>query len=363
MMDDNERKLLFVNVVLTALILVVGIYYAVQTTAPVHLNIGGGSDIFKPLLSSINQHPEVKDYTNATPTVAKISDADLQFAKQNNITFFDNAKAGDYLLTYPGMQLVYDIDNDKVVNYFEQARAPADLLQKLYAHPEAANYTQTVPTVTKLDDQVLNAAKANNQQFFDLARSGDYLLEWADYVMLYDYNNDRVINTAPRVQLPADFVQKLTAHPETSGYANQNPTITQLTADQIAQGKQANAQLFANAKAGDYLLQWADLVLIYDYNADKIVATFKPQTAPADFLTKLTAHTELSSYAGETPRVSIITQDALPQLKQQFPNLYSNAKAGDYVVRYTGKLVIYNYESNKIVDIFDLQPDTAGTQQ
>jgi len=306
-------------------------------------------------------HSELNDYKNLSPTITRISALDLLFAKQNNLTFYENAKEGDLLLNYPGMSVLYNLKQDKIINYFEQAKAPADLLTKLDAHPETADRVNAqVPTVTKLDDQILNAALANNQQFFAPARSGDYLLEWDDLVVLYDYNNDKVINFFKRLSLPQDFGQKLMAHNEVSSYANQNlSSVNILDATLIEQGKTANPQLFNNAKAGDYLLQWPDLFVVYDYKNDKIVSTFTPAKAPADFLQKLLVHPELKEFATETPRVSIITQDALPQLKEQFSNIYQNAKAGDYVVRFDSLLVIYNYDTDKLVDMFNLQQPTT----
>lgn len=364
MMDDVELKLLTANLVLTIIIAVVGIYYAVQTTSPVQIQLGKTNDIYEPLLSKLDKHSEVAAYKGLYPGVVRITQNDLQFAKQNNLTFFNSAKEGDYFLTYPGMNLVYDFKADKIVNIFEQPKAPADLTTKLLAHPETADHANAAaPRVTRLDDQVLSAARANNQQFFALARSGDYLFEWNDLTLIYDYNNDKIINLFRRLVVPNDFVAKLMVHAEVASHANENPTITQLDDATIQQGKTATPQFFGNSKAGDYLLQWADLVVIYDYPQDKIVATFVPQTAPSDFLQKLTAHPELKNYESETPRLSIITADALPQLLQQFPNIYKNAKAGEYVVRYSDRLVIYDYENDTIVDIFTLQPQSESTTQ
>ncbi len=356
MFDSQERKLLLINVILTIVLVLMGVYYVVQVKSPVQVSLGGTDDIYKPLMDKLSKHSELADYSTANPVIAKITQADLTFASQNNLSFFNNAKAGDYLLNYVGMQLIYDFKQDKIVNVLEQPKAPTDLLPKLFAHKEVADHNTQVPQATKLDDNILNAARANNQDFFARARSGDYFLEWSDLIVLYDYNNDVIVNLQKRFQLPTDFVTKLLAHTELASHSNENPTITLLDQAAIDQGKTANAEFFASAKSGQYLLQWTDLFIVFDYETDKIVSMFQPERAPDDFLPKLTAHSEMAGYVSQVPRISRISASVLPQLKEQFANIYANAKADDYVVRYNDRLVIYDYAADKIVDMFSLEP-------
>jgi len=44
----------------------------------------------------------------------------------------------------------------------------------------------------------------------------------------------------------------------------------------IDQGKLSSPDFFMNAGPGQYLLQWQDLYVIYDYDADAVVASFIP---------------------------------------------------------------------------------------
>lgn len=352
---DTERKLLITNLILTIIILVVlvvgGLIYTKDLTFEER-------DIFEAMVSQLDKHPELENYTGFYPRITRLNQVTINTLLANNLTFYQNAKEGDYLLEYLGMTVIYDFDKDKIVNLFEQERAPDDLDDKLFAHPEAADHQDVVQLarITKLDDQFLSTAKANNATFFDNARSGDYLFEWDDLVLIYDYENDRIVNFFTREQLPQDFALKLFAHPEVQDHSGVNPTVTILDQQFLDTMRENNATFFDNAKVGDYLVEWQDLVVIYDYDNNVIINSLIPQQAPADLLIKVTAHEGLETYTAETPRVSIVTEDVLPQLLEQFPNIYANAQAGNYVIRYTDKLIIYDYENDFVVDSFDLVP-------
>ena len=46
---------------------------------------------------------------------------------------------------------------------------------------------------------------------------------------------------------------------------------------------------------------------------------------------------------------------SLASLKQQFPNVYSNAKTGDYLLRFPTGLVVFDYNQDKVVTAVPLQ--------
>jgi len=358
MMMDTDRKLLVTNLVLTIVIMAMLVVGGLKYTGAVTFE---KKDAYGILVSQLDKHPELENYQGFYPRISMLDQVSISTLLANNLTFYLDAKEGDYLLEYPGMTMIYDFKKDNIVNFFEQERAPEDLGDKMFAHEEAADHANIpILGMTKLDDVFLNTAKANNATFFQNARSGDYMVEWDDLVLIYDYVNDRVVNFFTRESLPADFGQKLFAHPEVADHQGVNPVITKIDQQLLETMLANNAVFFDNAKVGDYLLEWQNLAAIYDYNNDVIINLLRPQQAPADLLVKLAAHEGLEAYAAETPRVSIITADALPQLLQQFPNIYANSQVGNYVLRYADKLVIYDYDSDVVIDSFDLVPE--GTQ-
>ena len=75
---------------------------------------------------------------------------------------------------------------------------------------------------------------------------------------------------------------------------------------------------------------------------------------PADFLAKLNAHPELAGLENEQPVGGQLDQASLGTLRQQFPNVYANAKVGDFLLRYSTRLIIYDYNSDAIVNAVDL---------
>jgi len=202
-MANTDKKLVMANLVLTGVILVMVAAYVIDFKLP---GGKGSGDIFDQLTAKLDAHSELSKYKGAFPTVAKITQADLEFARQNNPEFFKDAKVGDYFLTYPGLILIYDYESGRIVNMVEQEMAPEDLVAKLLAHAELEGYANaSVPLITRLDDQTLSAAQANNPAFFGQARSGDYLVDWNDLSVIYDYGNDRIVNFAAKLVIPDDF--------------------------------------------------------------------------------------------------------------------------------------------------------------
>ena len=75
----------------------------------------------------------------------------------------------------------------------------------------------------------------------------------------------------PQAQLPNDFFTKLYIHPEAQGLQSQQPAGGQIDANSLATLKQQFPDVYANAKAGDFLLRYQTKLIIYDYNQDKII--------------------------------------------------------------------------------------------
>ena len=156
-----------------------------------------------------------------------------------------------------------------------------------------------------------------------------------------------------------DFLKKLTSHNEMKNYVGVAP----LNIIQINNNNLPNLQAQINgldlSYIGNFIVQYADRIAIYDYNNDKLkgnVALQQPQQAqlPADFLTKLNKHNELKDLQNQQPIGGQLDEPSLNTLKQQFPDVYANAKVGDFLLRYTTKLIIYDYVQDKIINTVNL---------
>jgi len=163
----------------------------------------------------------------------------------------------------------------------------------------------------------------------------------------------------PRTINVNDFLKKLTSHNEMKGYVGVAP----LDIIQINNNNFANLQTRINGLdvtyMGNFVVQYADRVAVYDYDRDVIkgaVNLQKPQQAqlPADFISKLNKHTEMQGLQEQQPAGGQLDEASLNTLKQQFPDVYANAKAGDFLLRYQTKLIIYDYTNDKIMNVVNL---------
>ena len=90
------------------------------------------------------------------------------------------------------------------------------------------------------------------------------------------------------------------------------------------------------------------------YNAEDIAGQLQQQM-PQDFFAKLLQHPELQGVGQTQPQGGILDQASLASLKQQLPDVYKDALVGDYLLRYTDRLVIYNYQQDRIVNAVAIQ--------
>ena len=156
-----------------------------------------------------------------------------------------------------------------------------------------------------------------------------------------------------------DFLKKLTAHPEMKGYVGIAPlNIVQINSDNLA-NLQAQISGLDVSYIGNFIVQYTDRIAVYDYNSDQLkgaVSLQQPQQAqlPNDFLVKLNRHPELKGLEKEQPIGGQLDEASLGTLKQQFPDVYAGAKTGDFLLRYSKKLIIYDYNADKIVNAVNL---------
>ena len=156
-----------------------------------------------------------------------------------------------------------------------------------------------------------------------------------------------------------NFLAKLTSHDEARAYVGVAPlNIIQINNDNIA-NLQSQINGLDTSFIGDFIVQYTDAIVIFDYDNDAIKATVslqQPQQAqlPDDFYPKLNAHAELAGLQNEQPIGGQLDQASLDTLKQQFPTVYANAKVGDFLLRYTIRLIIYDYNADVIVNAVNL---------
>ena len=164
----------------------------------------------------------------------------------------------------------------------------------------------------------------------------------------------------PRTISTNDFLKKLTAHAEMKLYVGAAPlNIVQVTKDNLA-SLQSQINGLDSSYIGTFIVQYSDRIVVYDYQNDKIAATvsfqqLKQAQLPADFFIKLNKHAEMQGLAGEQPVGGQLDSASLDTLKQQFPDVYKNAKVGDFLLRYKTRLIIYDYNSDNIVNAVNLQ--------
>ncbi len=166
----------------------------------------------------------------------------------------------------------------------------------------------------------------------------------------------------PKTISVEDFLKKLTTHNELKSYVGQAP----LNIVQISNNNYGTLQTQINgldiSYVGSYIVQYSDRIVIYDYDKDQLRGTVNLQQQqaqqqaqlPADFVTKLSAHSELQGIQGQQPVGGQLDQASLNTLKQQFPDVYAKAKVGDFVLRYQTKLIIYDYNADLIVNSVNL---------
>ncbi len=149
------------------------------------------------------------------------------------------------------------------------------------------------------------------------------------------------------------LLSKLSAHDELADYKDTVPLNIMKIDSSNLPNLQAQINGLDISFIGNYLIQYSDRLLIYDFEADEITADIPLQTQqqmPPDFFTKLLQHPELEGLEQVQPQGKILDAASLEALKQQFPDIYKDAHAGEYVLIYPNKLIIYNYQQDRIVN-------------
>ena len=156
-----------------------------------------------------------------------------------------------------------------------------------------------------------------------------------------------------------DFLKKLTSHNEMKGYVGAAPlNIVQISKNNIG-SLQSQINGLDTSYLGNFIIQYTDRIVVYDFDNDKlkgVVTLQQPQQDKLqnDFLSKLYSHPEMQGLQNQQPAGGQIDQNSLNILKQQFPDVYANAKVGDFLLRYKTRLIIYDYNQDRIVNVVNL---------
>jgi hypothetical protein len=156
-----------------------------------------------------------------------------------------------------------------------------------------------------------------------------------------------------------DFLRKLTSHEETKALVGVAPlNIVQITQNNLG-NLQSQISGLDTSYVGSYLVQYSDRIVVYDYANDQLKGAVALQQPPVeqlaqDFVSKLYAHPEVQGLQNEQPLGGQLDAESLATLKQQFPDVYANAKVGDFLLRYSTKLIIYDYQNDRVVNAVNL---------
>ena len=176
-------------------------------------------------------------------------------------------------------------------------------------------------------------------------------------ILINVYQLNQVL--APKTMNVGDFLKRLTSHEEMKTHVGAVPlNIIQINTNNFA-NLQSQISGLNISYIGNFLVQYTDKVVVYDYDNDKIrgfVSFQQPQQSqlPSDFFTKLNKHSELEDLQSQQPIGGQLDQASLDTLKQQFPEIYADAKVGDFLLRYQTKLIIYDYNNDMIVNVVNL---------
>ncbi|MAG08536.1 hypothetical protein CMO89_03615 [Candidatus Woesearchaeota archaeon] len=234
------------------------------------------------------------------------------------------------------------------------------LRTNLQKHDEFQGFQWEYPRVTLLTSDLLTLANQQGLDVYNNAQTGDYLLEFTGASVIYDYQDDEIVNVIIPETIPQDLLVKLTAHGGLEDYMNQRPSVVKIT-QQNLNNLQQQINGLDETQIGNYIVSYEDLVILYDYTNDMILDSIMFETVPQDLLTKLTAHEEMEQYKDVKPfNMVIVKQENLAVLQQQIADI-DESYIGSFIITYPdNRLVMYNYAADAILLNQVLQP--AETQ-
>ena len=284
-----------------------------------------GSDPYAALENSLKSS-ELAEFSSEKPRISYINEDILNKTKESNLTLFKDAKPGQLFLEFNEVAAVYDAKESKVVAKTWLNFMSEETYSKLKAHKEISSRQNVTPQMNIINDDMIPALKQVNQNFTS-NNSGMFIVAYQDKVYIYDRQNDafalifdtpaqnpqqsaqqlqqpqsqqpapqqgqiptsqqqaQVPTTQQQAQqqdsisfdtnIPADFFTKILKHPEMSGLQNVSPIGGMVTQQAFVQLTNSYPSIANKTQIGDYLLQYQDKIIIYDYQNDRIKAVLK----------------------------------------------------------------------------------------
>jgi len=91
-------------------------------------------------------------------------------------------------------------------------------------------------------------------------------------------SNDLNVQETAQINPFQPVIDKLLLHEEMQAYNGQNATVIKLDENTLAALKEKYPVIYEGTKAGDYLFFYSNLLVVYDFEEDKILKTFNLQS-------------------------------------------------------------------------------------
>ena len=141
-------------------------------------------------------HTELSAYSNIAPlNIVQITSSNRALLK-SKIQGWDKSHIGKFIIQYNDRIVLYDFENDLIEAQIsiQQSQIPEDFFNKLYSHAEIKQLSGETPIGGILDQNSLNTLKEQMPDVYKDAKVGDALLRYTTALVIYDYNNDNVVN-------------------------------------------------------------------------------------------------------------------------------------------------------------------------
>ncbi len=200
--NTSHRKYLIFLTVLILITLAISLYAALGINS-IKKSLSGQSINVADFLKKVTAHSELGAYKDVTPlNIIQINSGNLA-SLQGQISGLNVNHIGKFLIQYSDKIVLYDYAADQIENQVtvpQQPQLPADFFTKLYAHKEVAGLAESNPVGGVLDAGSLAALQQQFPQAYKDAKVGDFLLRYPQAVIVYDYQNDRLVNVVPLAQ-------------------------------------------------------------------------------------------------------------------------------------------------------------------
>lgn len=172
-----------------------------------------------------------------------------------------------------------------VQKFLEPSRIDIDqFVKRLSGHDELSAYEGVTPlNIIQVTQDNLPALQSQIQGL-NVNFLGRFLVQYPDAIIVYDYHDNEVISVVSfdgGQDMPDDFFQKLYAHPEVQGLEGLQPVGGILDPQTLSALQNQFPGAYEDVEAGHYLLRYPQVIVIFDYENDAIVAIIPLQESEA----------------------------------------------------------------------------------